>query len=36
MDIIKEIAKQSQIKINKDNVQLLTIKGNNKTNANTY
>ena len=31
MDTIKKIAKQSQMIINKDNGQLLIIKGNNKT-----
>jgi hypothetical protein len=36
MGTIKEIAKQTQMIINKGSGQLLTIKGNNKTDASTY
>jgi hypothetical protein len=36
MGTIKEIAKQTQMIINKGIGQLLTIKGNNKTDASTY
>jgi hypothetical protein len=36
MDKLKEIAKQSQMIINKGSGQLLTIKRNNKMGVNTY